>query len=257
MNPAALQQTLSRSGLAPSKHLGQNFLINEGALEKIIHFANVTKDDTIVEIGPGLGIVTERLAAKAKRVIAVEIDVGFVRFLRNRFASAPNVEIVQGDILEFDPRFNEPYRVVGNIPYQISSLIIEKFLQKTEKKPLSFLVTVQKEFADRLMTLAPRANRLSLLAHYYSTPKILAHFPPNFFWPPPKVNSILLSLDPLPMPRLLSRANETRMWQAIKKAFNQPRKMLKNTLPELAPEKFAIKRPQEVSLEEWVEVYTK
>lgn len=251
------KKLLEGHGLAPSKRLGQHFLINEDACKKIIHFANTLECDTFVEIGPGLGALTQLLSQKAKRVVAVEIDKGFARFLKNRFAAKSNVEVIYRDILDFTPLFDQPYAVVGNIPYKISSLIVEKFLQKERIKPALFLITVQQEFAKRLMALPPCMNRLSLLARYYATPQTRAHFPPRYFWPKPKVNSTLLSLELLCSPRPLCLADEMRMWQGIKKAFRQPRKMLKNALPELASEALATKRPQELSLENWVELYSK
>jgi len=252
-----VKKLLEDYDLAPSKKRGQYFLINEGVCKKIIHFANALECDTFVEIGPGLGALTQLLSQKAKRVVAVEIDKGFVRFLKNRFAAKLNVEVTRRDILDFAPLFDQPYAVVGNIPYNISSLIVEKFLQKERVKPAFLLITVQEEFAKRLVALVPRMNRLSLLARYYATPKMLAHFPPRYFWPQPKVHSTLLSLELLRSPRPLRAADEMRMWQGIKEAFRQPRKMLKNALPLLDSKNLKTKRPQELSLDDWVGLYAR
>lgn len=253
MSITQIKQILHQYRLAPLKQLGQHFLINEGALEQIIRFANIKKNDTIIEVGAGLGTLTERLAKKAKKVIAIEIDKGFSKILKERCRGYANVEIIQGDILTFTPPVGVTYNIVGNLPYNLSSLIIEKFLQKEEQEPRKFLITVQQEFAERMLAKPRSMNRLSLLVQYYAKPVIVANFPPHYFWPQPKVSSVLVKIQ-VKNRGMLNRAKERRLWEVIKKAFNQPRKMLKNTIPESVYTRFATKRPSELSLDGWIKL---
>lgn len=250
MHPDEIKQLLRRYHLTPLKQLGQHFLIEECALEKIVSFAKITKNDTIIEIGAGLGVLTERLANTAKNVIAIEIDKGFAVLLRERFGHTPSVTIVAKDILAFTPPQGELYKIVGNLPYHISSAILEKFLKKEATKPELMVVTVQKEFAQRMVAAPPSMNRLALLAQYHGTPTIVALFPPHYFWPQPLVTSCLVTIE-IQTKFPLSKSREARLWDITKKAFSCPRKMLKHTFPPLAQTRYGTLRPSELSLEDW------
>ncbi len=256
MDAHEIKELLTYYNLAPLKSRGQHFLINERALNEILHVANITQYDTILEIGPGLGVLTKELAALAKQVIAVEIDKGFAKVLKRRFHDKPNVAIVHGDILEVDPKNyslqTTSYKLVGNLPYNLTSLILEKFLRQEPKKPAQLIITIQKEFALRVTAHPPNMNRMGLLCQYYGTPRIVARFPPSYFWPKPKVHSSLVLIDVTPPKALPLKANdEERLWASIKTAFSQPRKMLKNSLS-LISGGFGKKRPQELTLENWI-----
>ncbi len=251
MNVEELKKILARYNLAPSKKRGQHFLINEAANEKIIHFANITKNDTIIEIGAGLGMLTQELAKKAGKVIAIEIDKGFAQILKERFKDVDRVSIVCQDILDFTPPKNIPYSVVGNLPYNISSAIIEKFLRNQKAKPKFLLIMVQKEFALRMTATVPHMNRLALLTQYYGSPAIVAQFGAHLFWPQPKVTSSL-ALITLKKHSALLKKKEDEMWDIIQRAFNAPRKMLKNTVPSSIKCNLQKKRPSELSIQDWI-----
>lgn len=258
MDVPTIKQLLSESAIAPLKSRGQHFLINERSIEQIVHVAKVTQYDTIVEIGPGLGVLTEALAKRAKHVIAVDIDKGFVNILKRRLQDRLNITIVHADILKFrlttyDPRLTT-YAVIGNLPYNLTSKILEKFLQKERQKPELMVITVQKEFAKRMIAKPPRMNRLALLCQYYGKPEIAATFPPHFFWPQPKVHSHLVKIDVTPHNELpLNKRQGREMMKIIRQAFSQPRKKLKNSLG-LQVTGYALqdKRPGELTLNDWV-----
>lgn len=256
MNVGEIKFLLKKYGIAALKSRGQHFLINERALNQILHVAKVSQYDTILEIGPGLGFLTKELAARAKHLIAVEIDKGFAKILKREFGGKPDVTIVQRDILEIDPKdyslLTTNYKLVGNLPYNISSLILEKFLQKETRKPEAMTIVVQREFALRMTARPPSMNRIALLCQYYSVPRIVTHFPPSYFWPKPQVSSSLVSLIVHPRESLpLGGSEEKRLWALAKTAFSQPRKMLRGSLS-LPNEIFAQKRPQELVLENWI-----
>lgn len=252
MDVNAIKKLLHTYGVSPLKFLGQNFLVNERALEKIASVANLGKRDTVVEIGPGLGVLTEKLASAAKDVIAVEIDKKFIRILEERFAETPNVRIIHQDILQFSPPSSGSYAVAGNLPYNIAGDILEKFLQKEPKKPNVMVITVQKEFAEKMAAKPPLMTRLGLFVQYYGVPHIEAEFPPSYFWPQPNVRSSLVEIKVKKRRELpLSIKQENIMWQMIKTAFNQPRKTLKNSLG-FTDSTFQQKRPQELALSDWM-----
>ncbi len=247
MNIEELKEILARYNLSPSKKRGQHFLINEEANTKIIQFANIKKNDTIIEIGPGLGMLTQEIAKKARKVIAVEIDKGFAQILRERFKNTLNVSIVCQDILDFTPPKNVPYSIIGNLPYNISSAIIEKFLRSAKAQPKFLLIMVQKEFALRMTAQAPSMNRLALLSQYYGSPRIVAQFGAHSFWPQPKITSSLVLITVKK-----NKKKEDEMWDIIRDAFNTPRKMLKNTVPSSITGSLQKKRPSELSIQDWI-----
>jgi len=251
MDVPTIKRLLKEYHVAPHKMFGQHFLINELALSEVINIAGVSTYDTILEIGPGLGALTRKLVARANKVIAVEIDKGFVQILEREFAGQKRLKIVHQDILRFAlPRLKR-YKVVGNLPYNASAQILEKFLPARTYRPSSLTITVQKEFALRLGAKRGDANRLSLFVQYYSKPRIVAHFPPNYFWPQPKVHSSLVQIDlyqPGQFPLLPDQ--EQYLWQLVKTAFSQARKKLRNSLG--LEGEFGDKRPEELGLEEWI-----
>lgn len=258
-----VKSILHAHGIAPLKSRGQNFLINDEALKKIAALANIKGSDICIEIGPGLGALTEKIALFTKNVIAVEIDKGFVQLLRDRFANAANVRVIHKNILEFTTsdvvnNVNEErgYKVVGNLPYNIAGGILEKFLQKEAVKPKTMIITVQKEFAQKLTAKPPRMTKLGLFAQYYGKARIAATFPPSYFWPQPSIYSSLVEIQVKKEKDLpLSAIQEAALWNMVKTAFIQPRKMLKNSLNSNSGS-FSEKRPQELSLEDWVSLIT-
>ncbi|MBI3273936.1 MAG: ribosomal RNA small subunit methyltransferase A [Candidatus Colwellbacteria bacterium] len=258
MNIAKIKFFLKKHHIAPLKSLGQHFLINDATVKEIVRIANITKYDTIIEIGAGLGILTQELLVYAKKVIAIEIDKGFIDVLKERFKDIPNVSIIHADILKLqDLRFKTydlRYKVVGNLPYNLASKILENFLRKEKKKPTLMVVTVQKEFAQRMIAKPPEMNRLALFVQYHGKPNIEAHFPPSYFWPQPKVHSSVVKIEVKKRSELpLEKAREESMWKIIKQAFSQPRKKLRNSIGLSIP-KFQEKRPGELSLKKWIRI---
>lgn len=254
MDVNSIKKLLHTHGIAPLKSRGQNFLINDVALEKITTLANRSKSDIWVEVGPGLGALTEKLAVKAKKLIAVEIDAEFARILQERYSNTPHVEIIHDDIRRFSLGSIKNYALIGNLPYNIVGEILEKFLQKERAKPETMIITVQREFAEKLVSKPPRMTKLGLFTQYYGEPRIVASFPPHYFWPQPSVYSSLVEIKvkkELP----LHKAQETALWNMVKTACIQPRKMLKNSLA-IDSGAFGEKRPQELSLEDWIGLVT-
>lgn len=252
MDRASIKNLLASRGLKPLKKLGQNFLIDETTVKRILDFAKLKSSDTIVEIGPGPGVLTRHLQNKVKRVIAVELDKGFCGILKRKFSKAKQVEIVEGDILDYSYRGKGPYKVLGNIPYNISSAILEKFLKHEPRKPSLMLLTVQKELAERVVAKPPHTNRIALLVQYCGQARIQMRIGKRAFWPSPQVESCVLEI--IPHKGMLSESLEKNMWDMIKRAFGQPRKKLSNTINLDKNHPLANLRPEELSLEDWMNI---
>ena len=222
------------------KKFGQNFLVDTNVLVKIVEAADLTKEDCVLEIGPGLGTMTQYLAERAGEVVAVEIDKNLIPILEETLADYPNVTLINADILKLDIRRlaeekngGRPLKVVANLPYYITTPIIMGLLESGV--PLkSIVVMVQKEVADR-MQAGPGTKdygALSLAVQYYANPQIVANVPPNCFIPRPNVGSAVIRLTRYEEPPI--QANEQRMFAMIRAAFNQRRKTLANAVSNAA-----------------------
>lgn len=233
--PLDVPGLLRRFELHPKKSLGQNFLVDEGALAKIAAAADLTASDTVLEIGPGLGSLTRHLAAAARRVVAVELDEAMLPALRHTLQPYPNVEIVHSDILKYAltaSRSGLPpnYKVVANIPYYITSALIRRLLE-TDVRPALVVLTVQREVAERICA-DPGEGDMSLLAvsvQFYCAPRLVARIPAGAFYPPPEVDSAVLKLDVFAEPAV-AVADTDRFFQVVKAGFSQKRKQLRNSL---------------------------
>ena len=222
---------LKRHGLRADKSLGQNFLQDPLALEKIASAAEIESTDSVLEIGPGLGSLTRYLAVSAKEVVAVELDEKLIPPLKVVIAPYPNIRLIHGDILEFSPSelVNQPgYLVVANIPYYITSAIIRHLLEN-EPKPRRIVLTIQKEVADRICANPGDMSLLALSVQVYGKPRIAARIPAGAFFPAPKVDSAVLCLDVYPEPQIKNELLET-FFKLIKAGFSQKRKTLRNSL---------------------------
>ena len=219
------------------KKFGQNFLIDTHVLEKIIDAAGVTKDDFVLEIGPGIGTMTQYLCERAREVMAVEIDDKLIPILADTLSAYDNVTVVNEDILKLDidqiareHNDGKPIKVVANLPYYITTPIIMGLFES--HVPIdSITVMVQKEVADR-MQVGPGTKdygALSLAVQYYAKPKIVANVPPNCFMPRPKVGSAVIRLERYEKPPVEVK-NEKLMFRIIRASFNQRRKTLVNGL---------------------------
>jgi len=228
---------LKRHGLRADKRLGQNFLQEASALEKIVQAAQIRPDDTILEIGPGLGSLTRYLAVSARQVIAVELDGKLLPPLRAVLAPYSNVRLIQGNILEISPGelIDRPeYLVVANIPYYITSAIIRHLLDNpknadNQPKPRRMVLTVQKEVAERICAEPGDLSLLALSVQVYGQPRIVERIPASAFHPTPKVDSAILTIEIHPAPLVPDIYLET-FFQLIKAGFSQKRKTLRNSL---------------------------
>jgi 16S rRNA (adenine1518-N6/adenine1519-N6)-dimethyltransferase len=234
LNAAAL---LKRYDLRARKGLGQNFLQDPVALEKIITTAEIESTDTVLEIGPGLGSLTRYLAVSAKEVVAVELDPNLLQPLKAVLAPYENVRLIQGDILKLSPKDLIPekdYIVVANIPYYITSALIRHLLAQSPKgehepKPRRIVLTVQKEVAQRICAEPGDLSLLALSVQVYGKPRIAALIPAEAFFPAPKVDSAVLLIDIYPTP-LIKEELQDAFFKLIKAGFSQKRKTLRNSL---------------------------
>ena len=234
---ARVKRALAERGLAPRKRFGQNFLVREELAERIVEHCRLTDEDVAVEIGPGAGALTARLAARVRALVAVEKDAGLAEFLREELAELRQVEIVEGDFLEFDlaatARAHGVGRlvVVGNIPYNITTPVIEHvFEQKTAVRVAVLLV--QKEYAARLAAAAgtPEYGALTLFARYHAVLDPLMGVRAGAFWPRPDVDSTLVRFFLREQPPV--EADEVLLFRIIRGSFHMRRKQLANTMEE-------------------------
>ena len=236
-NPQVTIATIKKYDFAFRKKFGQNFLIDEHVLNKIIAAAGVTKDDMVLEIGPGFGTMTQYLAESAGEVIAVEIDKALIPVLNETLADYSNVTIINDDILKVDidklvkeRNGKKPVKVVANLPYYITTPIIMGLLE--ERVPVdNITVMVQKEVAQRMQAKPGTKDygALSLAVQYYAEPYIAANVPPNCFIPRPNVGSAVIRLDLFEKPPVEVK-DEKFMFSLIRAAFNQRRKTLPNSI---------------------------
>jgi 16S rRNA (adenine1518-N6/adenine1519-N6)-dimethyltransferase len=222
---------LRQYGLHPEKSMGQNFLVDESALRQVVNAAEISPQEIVLEIGPGLGSLTRHLAIVARSVVAVELDHNLIYPLRQVISPYPNVQVVEGDILALDPvqlvSQNE-YAVVANIPYYITSALIRHLLE-ARIPPKRLVLTLQQEVAQRICAQPGEMSLLALSVQIYGLPQITAHIPAGAFYPPPKVDSIVLRIDLYPSP-LIPISQLDFFFQLIKAGFSQKRKTLRNAL---------------------------
>ena len=236
-NPKYTIEVLQKYDFVFQKRFGQNFLIDTHVLEKIIREANITKDDFVLEIGPGIGTMTQYLAEAAREVTAVEIDDALIPILKDTLKDWDNVSVIHGDILKTDisriaeeKNNSRPIKIVANLPYYITTPIIMGLFEKHVPVE-SITIMVQKEVAERMQT-GPGSKdygALSLAVQYYAHPEIVANVPPNCFMPRPKVGSAVIRLTRY-QECPVKTADEKMMFRIIRASFNQRRKTLVNGL---------------------------
>ena len=218
-------------GLQPKKSLGQNFLVDPSGLDKVMQAAGLSPEDTVLEIGAGLGSLTVLLAQTVRRVIAVEIDRGLIAPLTEAVSEYDNVQIVEGDILKIPPEelnLGEAYLVVANIPYYISSAIIRRLLE-TQNRPARIVLTVQQEVAVRICAKDGKFSLLALSVQVFGVPRIQARIAAGCFYPAPDVDSAVLSITLYPQP-LIATEELDAFFRLARAGFSQKRKTLRNTL---------------------------
>ena len=244
-NPKYTIEVLQKYGFVFQKRFGQNFLIDTRVLDRIIEASEITKDDFVLEIGPGIGTMTQYLADAAREVTAVEIDDALIPILQDTLKEWDNVSVIHGDILKTDIRKiadeknqGRPIKVVANLPYYITTPIIMGLFESHVPVD-SITVMVQKEVADRMQT-GPGSKdygALSLAVQYYAKPEIVANVPPNCFMPRPKVGSAVIRLT-CHQEKPVQVQDEKLMFNIIRASFNQRRKTLANGLKNAATLEF-------------------
>ncbi len=272
MNLEELQKRLKKYNLSPNKVRGQNFLISDTILDNIIDTADIQKDELILEVGPGLGALTERLIDKS-RVIAVEVDKNLERLLSKLEKDNNNLDIIWQDILSLtNEQFSnillnskfKKYKIVANIPYYLTSKLINKFLSY-KKQPLSMILMVQKEVADRIVD--KKQSLLSLAVSFYSDVEIAKIVDKDNFYPIPKVDSAIIHIYNIH--KWNYNIDENELWKLIHRGFSHKRKKLVNNLSsdiKLDKEKLTKEfdklgldkniRAQDLSKENWIDLYT-
>lgn len=221
------KELLSAHGVTPSKGFGQNFLIDEAIFQKILETAQLGPEDVVLEVGPGTGGLTLRLAKKAKKVIAIEKDERMVEILKTTLAGINNIEVIQGDALRVQLKLPENYKIVANLPYYIVSPLIRKFLELDGPRPKKMVLMVQKEVARRICSEPPDMSLLAVSVQFYATPKIISLVSRKSFWPMPEVDSAILEIIPR------GKKDEQIIplfFRIVKIGFSQPRKQLINNL---------------------------
>jgi 16S rRNA (adenine1518-N6/adenine1519-N6)-dimethyltransferase len=231
--PLDVPGLLRRFSLRPKKSLGQNFLMDEGALACIAAAADLTASDTVLEIGPGLGSLTRHLASAARHIVAVELDEAMLPALRHTLQPFANVEIVHSDILKYALTASQSglppdYKVVANIPYYITSALIRRLLE-ADVRPSLVVLTVQREVAERICAEPGDMSLLAVSVQFYCAPRLVARIPAGAFYPPPEVDSAVLKLEVLTQPAV-AVADPDRFFQVVKAGFSQKRKQLRNSL---------------------------
>ncbi|AOY75490.1 16S rRNA (adenine(1518)-N(6)/adenine(1519)-N(6))-dimethyltransferase RsmA [Clostridium formicaceticum] len=259
-SPKKTREIIEQYQFKFSKSLGQNFLIDKNILEKIVEGAGVTKEDNVIEVGPGIGSLTQHIAEKGKSVVAIEIDKSLLPILKDTLQSYDNVEVIHEDVLKLDihslihQKFHgKKVKVIANLPYYVTTPIVMKFLE--EKVPLtSMTIMIQQEVAKRMEAQPSTKDygALSIAVQYYCQPKILLKVPPSVFIPQPKVDSTVIRLDVLEKPKVYVE-DEMFFFSLVKDAFGKRRKTLLNALSTgiLAINKELVKEVlQEVGIEE-------
>ncbi|MBU1350011.1 MAG: 16S rRNA (adenine(1518)-N(6)/adenine(1519)-N(6))-dimethyltransferase RsmA [Patescibacteria group bacterium] len=268
-----VQRLCELYNIKPSRSKGQNFLVSKDVYDKIIKTADLNKNDIVLEVGPGFGFLTVALAKKVKKVIAVELDDKLSQALRERLVEQEmgNVEVINDDILKFSifsaatdsnnfqfSIFN--YKIIANLPYNITSIFLRKFLS-AEIKPSLMVLMLQKEVAERIIAKPPKMSLLAVSVQFYAKPKIIDMVSSSNFWPEPKVNSAVIQLTIINYQLAI---NEERFFRLVKIGFSSKRKMLKNNLAggykisQQEAERKLIKvgfnpkiRAQELSVDDW------
>lgn len=257
-------------GIKPTKNKGQNFLVNDKILDKIIEAAELMSEDIVLEIGPGLGILTEVLAKKVKKIVAIELDKKLAAFLQEKFRQQKNIKIIQSDILKINLEdLNlKPgnYKLVANLPYQITGLVLRKFLSQ-ELKPISITLMLQKEVVERILEKNKKSAIISVITNFYGQPKIIQLVNKNNFWPVPKVDSAILKINLFSKNKFnLNSQEEDKFIKVVKTGFSHPRKQVASNLARFWPKENIILfleqiglstkiRAEDIKIDNWYTIY--
>ncbi|MBI4312124.1 MAG: ribosomal RNA small subunit methyltransferase A [Chloroflexi bacterium] len=228
---ASPKERLERLGVRAKKGLGQNFLVGQDVVRTILTAAEVSRGDTIVEVGPGLGILTQELVAAAGKVIAVEMDRELARVLADDLADAGNLTVVAEDAREADVSGltgGASYKLVANLPYYAASPILRHFLE-SERPPVLAVIMVQREVARNMTAKPGEMSLMSVGVQLYGSPRIVGYVPPSAFYPQPKVTSAVVRIDVYPNPAV-DLDDRGHFFDVVRAGFSAPRKQLRNAL---------------------------
>ena len=229
MDSTEVKKILRQIGLKPSRAAGQNFLIDQAPLTAMIDTADIQPGDAVLEIGPGLGVLTEQLLAAGAEVTAVELDQRLFSYLKKRFAHQTKLQLIHNDIFKvrLDQIFSDgAYKLVANLPYSSTSLIFRNFLSLSPR-PISLTTMIQREVAKRLTADVGKMSLLSVTAQYYSHIDFITDVPRTAFWPSPEVDSAIIHCQVKPWPD----ENEAKKFlRVVRAGFSSRRKQLKNSL---------------------------
>ncbi len=262
-----LKNVLRLQGFKPKDYLGQNFLVDEDALNEIVLAADLQPSDVVLEVGPGLGVLTGELVKTAKQVIAVEKDPRLVSFLKKEFRDQKNLQILNDDILRFHLKKNLPaeYKLVANIPYYLTSKLFQIFLE-SDHRPQMMVLMVQKEVGERVTAGVGDLSILGISVQIYSDAEIVAHVPKESFWPTPKVDSVILQITP--KEKYPEIKDKKLFFRVVKIAFAGKRKQIQNSLVnglKISKDEAAkilaasgiesTLRPQDIGIAQWIALY--
>ncbi len=257
MNKEELVELMQENDIAPLKRMGQNFIIDKNIVDKMLSTA--TKEDIVLEVGPGLGAITIPLSKIVKRVIAIEMDRKIVKILKDRVGN--NVEVIEADILKSSDTIpQEPYKVFSNTPFYIAPAIIRMFLEASNP-PTEMVLMTQKEVAERICAKPPDMNLLALSVQFYATPKVLFRVPRQCFYPVPNVDSSVIRII------VQEKKNGSTFFKVARAGFSRPRAQLLNNLSKgLKLDKVEVEkhlksigldpkiRAERLSIDNWVEL---
>ncbi|MDP3963725.1 MAG: 16S rRNA (adenine(1518)-N(6)/adenine(1519)-N(6))-dimethyltransferase RsmA [bacterium] len=262
-NTATIKSLLAKHGLRPNKVMGQHFLVSESALAKIVKAARLDNTDVVLEVGPGLGVLTQELVKHAGRVIAIEKDLKLIEVLADVIPAKAGIQIVHGDILKLDPADYGlgalGYKIVADIPYYLTSRLFRQFLESPHQ-PSCMILLVQKEVAERIGAKPPKATLLSNAVQYYADVVMVGKVPKSAFYPPPKVDSEIINLV---VKRKYDAIFDNIFFKLLKVGFSAPRKQVFGNISKIHGKENATKwlykagiapsaRPQTITLDQWI-----
>ncbi|MEK7516462.1 MAG: 16S rRNA (adenine(1518)-N(6)/adenine(1519)-N(6))-dimethyltransferase RsmA [Patescibacteria group bacterium] len=250
-----------------ARALGQNFLTDERIANRILDAASISPTDTVLEIGPGRGALTEKLVERASRVVAVEVDKKLIRELQEKFGGARNLEIIHGDALRVpagELRLPSKFKLVANLPYASGAAILRRFLEEGPRPEVA-VVMLQREVAERIAAKPPHSTLLTIAVQLFGKPKILFRVPPSAFSPQPKVESAVIEIRVPERSELLRNLDVAKFFTILKAGFSAPRKKLHNNLKKFVSSErlgellkhlgvSSDARPAEISVEDWTAI---
>ncbi len=262
------QNICQELNLNPTKSKGQNFLIERQIVDDIIKSSNLKSNEIVLEIGPGLGVLTQELLKQTKKVVAIELDKKLFNYLSEKFKRDNNLKLIEGDILELLDNdiinlLGQEYKVIANLPYQITSYILRRLLE-LKNRPVELVVMVQKEVAERICASAGQMSVLAVMVQYYSQPQIVRLVGKDNFWPAPQVDSAILRLVVKKIDN--DNINNKKFFKLVNIGFSNKRKMLKNNLANVYNNQqirqtlnklnLDLKiRAQELNIDDWIKLY--